>query len=269
MATASIQQLFDLAGKVALVTGGARGIGHAVAERLAEAGASVMIADLDGDGARRAAEQLRGQGYAVAAEQTDIGNAEQARTAVQKTVDALGRLDILVNNAGIFPFAAALHTPDEMWERTLAVNLSGAFACAQAAARSMIASGYGGCIVNIASVSALRPSGNLAHYDASKAGLLMLTKSLAREFGQYDITVNAVAPGEIDTPGSRTASTELAQEGGVPVDEMTSPEFLARIPLGRLGTPDDVALAVLFLASGAAAYVTGACLVVDGGYLLT
>lgn len=269
MATGSIQQLFELAGKVALVTGGVRGIGRAVAERLAEAGASVMIADLDGDGAQRAAEQLRGQGYAVAAERADIGNAVQARTSVQKTVDTFGRLDILVNNAGIFPFAAALHTPEEMWERTLAVNLSGAFACAQAAARSMIASGYGGRIVNIASVSALRPSGNLAHYDASKAGLVMLTKSLAREFGQYGITVNAVAPGEIDTPGSRAASTELAQEGGVSVDEMTSPDFLARIPLGRLGTPDDVALAVLFLASGAAAYITGACLVVDGGYLLT
>ncbi len=265
----SIQQLFDLAGRAALVTGGARGIGRAVAERLTEAGASLMIADLDGDGAQRAEEQLRDQGRAVAATQADIGNADQARAAVQATIDAFGRLDILVNNAGIFPFAAALHTPVELWERTFAVNLSGAFVCAQAAARAMVAAGHGGRIVNIASVSALRPSGNLAHYDASKAGLLMLTRSLAREFAQYGIAVNAVAPGEIETPGSRAAASELTQEGGVPVDDMASPEFLARIPLGRLGTPDDVALAVLFLASGAADYITGACLVVDGGYLLT
>ncbi|HEV8193292.1 MAG TPA: SDR family NAD(P)-dependent oxidoreductase [Ktedonobacterales bacterium] len=269
MPTRTIQQLFDLAGKVTVVTGAGRGIGLAIAGRLAEAGASVMIADLDGDGAQRAAEQLRGQGRRVSAVQADIGNADQARAAVQATVDAFGGLDILINNAGIFPFAAVLHTPDAMWERTLAVNLCGAFVCAQAAAQSMVAAGHGGRMVNIASVSALRPSGNLAHYDASKAGLLMLTKSLAREFAQHSITVNAVAPGEIDTPGTRAASTELAQEGGVPVDDMASPEFLARIPLGRLGTPDDVALAVLFLASGAADYITGACLVVDGGYLLT
>jgi 2-deoxy-D-gluconate 3-dehydrogenase len=269
MTTRSIQQLFDLTGKVALVTGGTHGIGGAVAERLAEAGASVMLADLDGDGAQRMAGQLRGQGRTVAAVQADVGNAEQAGTAVQAAVDTFGRLDILINNAGVFPFAAALHTPVELWDRVLAVNLGGAFVCAQAAARFMVAAGRGGRIVNIASVSAVRPSGNLAHYDASKAGLLMLTKSLAREFAQYGITVNAVAPGEIDTPGSRAASTELVQEGGVRVDDMTSPEFLARIPLGRLGTSDDVALAVLFLVSGAADYVTGACLVIDGGFLLT
>lgn len=268
MATRTIQQLFDLAGKVALVTGGARGIGLAIVERLAKAGASVMIADIDGDEAQRAAERLRSQGRAVAALRADIAGAEQARATVQTTMDTFGRLDILVNNAGIFPFAAALQTPEAIWERTLAVNLSGAFACAQAAAQHMVAAG-GGRIVNISSVSALRPSGNLAHYDASKAGLLMLTKSLALEFAQYGVTVNAVAPGEIDTPGSRAAGAELTQEGGIHVDDMASPQFLARIPLGRLGAPDDVALATLFLVSHAADYISGACLIVDGGYLLT
>jgi 2-deoxy-D-gluconate 3-dehydrogenase len=268
MPVGSIQQLFDLTGKAALVTGGARGIGQAIAERLSEAGAAVMIADLDEQAAERTAGQLRGQGRKVAAVRADVGSRDEARAAVQATVDRFGQLDILVNNAGIFPFAAALHTPDAVWDRALAVNLSGAFACAQAAARRMVAAGHGGRIVNIASVSGLRPSGNLAHYDAAKAGLLMLAKSLARELAQYGITVNAVAPGEIDTPGTRAASAELAQEGGVRVDDMASPQFLARIPLGRLGTPDDVALAVLFLAGGAADYITGACLVVDGGYLL-
>lgn len=252
----SIQQLFDLAGRAALVTGGARGIGRAVAERLTEAGASLMIADLDGDGAQQAEEQLRDQGRAVAATQADIGNADQARAAVQATIDAFGRLDILVNNAGIFPFAAALHTPVELWERTFAVNLSGAFVCAQAAARAMVAAGHGGRIVNIASVSALRPSGNLAHYDASKAGLLMLTRSLAREFAQYGIAVNAVAPGEIAT--RMTGNEDVDQHG----------EDRPGIPLGRPGDANEVAAVVAFLCSDESSYVTGASYVVDGGMLL-
>ncbi len=180
-----------------------------------------------------------------------------------------GRLDILVNNAGIYPFAAALATSETQWDRVHDVNLRGAFFAAQAAAERMIAQQSGGRILNVASVDAVRPTGNLAAYGASKAGLVMLTKALALELAPHGILVNAIVPGEIVTPGAAKAGEQLRQERGVAVEDMNSPAFLARIPLRRLGTPDDVARVALFLASGLADYITGASVVVDGGYLLT
>jgi len=265
----SLSQLLDLSGKVAIITGGAMGIGLAIARRLAEAGAAVMIADLDEQAARETAEQIAARGARSAMMLTDVGVVEDTRAMVRRTVERFSRLDILVNNAGIFPFAAARDVSEQQWDRVLDVNLKGAFFAAQAAAEQMIAQGDGGRIVNVASVDALRPTGNLAPYSASKAGLLMLTKALALEFAPHGILVNAVVPGEIVTPGAIKVGAELQQERGVAVAEMTSAAFLARIPLGRLGQPDDVARVVLFQASGLADYMTGSAIVVDGGYLLT
>ncbi len=264
----AIADLLDLTGQVALVTGAARGIGRAIALRLAEAGAAVLVADVDLNGGRETVEAITALGGTAEAMVADVADIAEGRAAVEEAVATFGRLDVLVNNAGIFPVAVALRLSEEQWDRVLDVNLKGAFFLAQAAARLMIAARRGGRIVNIASVAALRPGGNLAHYDASKAGLLALTRALALEFAPHHITVNAILPGEIDTPGTRGNTSELDQQGGVAVMDMHTPEFLARIPLGRLGTPEDVANAVLFLASGAAAYITGASLVVDGGFLL-
>jgi 2-dehydro-3-deoxy-D-gluconate 5-dehydrogenase len=264
-----LAKLLDLSGKVALITGGAAGIGEAITLRLAEAGAAVVVADLDEPAAREVAGRIAASGGRAEALRADVASAADAEAMVRRAVAAFGRLDILVNNAGVYPFAAALRATEEHWDRVLGVNLKGAFLCAQAAAQEMIAQGHGGRIIGIASVDALRPTGNLAAYGAAKGGLLALTRALALEWAQYGIAVNAIVPGEVDTPGARSAGAALFQEGGIAVAEMTSPAFLARIPLGRLGQPDDVARVALFLASGLADYLTGSAIVVDGGYLLT
>jgi 2-dehydro-3-deoxy-D-gluconate 5-dehydrogenase len=269
MTSRTIAQLFDLTGKVAAVTGAGKGIGQAIALRLAEAGAAMLLADVDLPAVELVAAEIVEQGGRATTLRMDVSEVPQAQELIQRAVQSFGRLDILVNNAGIFPFAAALQVDEAQWDRVVSVNLKGAFFCAQAAAAHMMAEGHGGRIVQLASVDALRPTGNLASYDASKGGILALTRALALEFAQYRITVNTIVPGEIDTPGTRAAAGTLSQEGGVHVEPMASPAFLARIPLGRLGEPDDVARVVLFLVSDAAEYMTGSCVVVDGGYLLT
>ena len=267
----SVRDLLDLSGGVAIVTGGAMGIGQGIAFRLAEAGASVVIADRDVEAAQRTVELITERGGRATAMQVDVSVIDDAQAMVQQTIDAFGQVNILVNNAGIFPFAPALEVCEELWDRVLGVNLKGAFFCAQAAARQMVTASMGGRIINIASIDALHPTGALTHYDTSKGGLVMMTKSLAKEFGPYGITVNAIAPGSIATPGAAAAtaapSEGIAETSGGGEDLMAA--FLARIPLGRVGQPDDIATAALFLASDAASYVTGSLLVVDGGYLLS
>lgn len=268
----SIRDLLDLSGGVAIVTGGAMGIGQGVAFRLAEAGAAVVIADRDLEAAQRTVRLIIERGGRATAVQVDVGAVKNAQRMVQEALDAFGQIDILVNNAGVFPFALALGVSEELWDHVLDVNLKGAFFCAQAAAQHMAQAGRGGRIINIASIDALHPTGALTHYDTSKGGMVMMTKSLAKELGPYGITVNAIAPGSIATPGAAaataTASTgSTANRGDGGEDLMAA--FLARIPLERVGQPDDIATAALFLASDAASYVTGSLLVVDGGYLLS
>jgi 2-deoxy-D-gluconate 3-dehydrogenase len=230
-------QLFDLTGKVAIVTGGAMGIGQGIALRLAEAGAAVVIADVSLPAAEETASQIRAAAGKAKAIRADAANVADATRTVQETVRDFGRLDILVNNAGIYPMGLFFYT--------------------QAAAQEMVKEGHAGKIINIASIDALHPTGNLVHYDASKGGVVMVTKALALEFGPRHITINAIAPGAIQTPGA----------GGSAVPEEVVQAFAARIPLRRMGVPDDIAKVALFLASSAADYMTGSLVVVDGGVL--
>ena len=172
----------------------------------------------------------------------------------------------IVGYAGVFPVAPALDLTESSWDRVLDINLKGAFFMTQCVAGQMLRQGDGGSVVNIASIDGLHPSGHLVHYDASKGGMIMMTRSLALELGGRRIRVNAVAPGAIQTPGADAAMSAMAAPGST---AQLKSQFTSRIPLGRMGDPDDIAKAVLFLASRAADYVTGSTLVVDGGYLLS
>jgi len=264
MTKQTIDQLFDLTGKTAIVTGGAMGIGGAIVERLSEAGAAVMIADIDIGAAVKTAERVGSTGVRVRAIKADVRSISDAKRVVQATVDAFGGLDILVNNAGIYPASRFLDTTEDMWDKTLDIDLKGAFFYSQAVAAEMVRVGKGGRIINMASVAAFRPREGVIHYNAAKGGVVMLTKALALELAPHRILVNAVAPGSIKTPGMRTAP---AVPGLDPAQ--VSKKYRDRYPLGGSGEPDDVAKVVLFLASGAADYMTGSVLLVDGGYLLT
>lgn len=270
--TRTLTDLIRFAGKSVLVTGGAKGIGRGIALRFAEAGAHVMIADVDeaaGTDTARACEQ---KGTAAGAKarfvRADLAKVDDARGAVKATVDAFGRIDVAVNNAGIFPPKGALDIDEALWDRVLDVNLKGAFFLAQEAARAMTRAKSPGAIVNIASIDAFQPSGNLTHYDASKGAMVMMTKSLAMELAPLGIRVNAVAPGSITTPGANDVMGSFAGLVGLTADQMRA-GYIQKIPGGRMGSPDDIALTTLFLASDLAAYIVGQTLIVDGGLLLT
>lgn len=258
-----LRHLFDLHGKAALVTGGAMGIGLGIATRLAEAGADVMISDVNLQAAKDAAAKLASQtGARVRAVKADVSNAGDDKLAVEATVREFGRIDVLVNNAGIYPFSPALLTPEALWSKTIDINLKGTFLMAQAAANEMVREKHGGVVVNIASIDGFHPTGSLAHYDASKGGVVMLTKALAKEWGANSIRVCAIAPGGIATPGAAAAMPKDAP----PID---AGAFYAKQPIPRAGTPDEIAKVALFLASEAASYVTGTTVVVDGGALVS
>lgn len=262
-----IPRIFDLSGKVAIVTGGAMGIGQGIALRLAEAGAAVVITDIDVEAAAHTVNQIQVAGGKAIAIKADASSVADARKVATTAVETFGRLDILVNNAGVFPMSPMMETTEKLWDRVIDINLKGVFFYSQVAAEKMIEAGKGGKIVNIASIDALHPTGNLIHYDASKGGVAMMTKSLALELGKHKITVNAIAPGGIQTPGAQPSSTSQPLDPAVMEQMMKG--FMARIPLGRMGVPDDIAKVVLFLVSDAAAYITGDMLVVDGGFLLS
>ncbi|MBM4267072.1 MAG: SDR family oxidoreductase [Deltaproteobacteria bacterium] len=257
--TTALERRFSLTGKVALVSGAGQGIGRGIALCLAEAGAAVAVQDLEGAAARRVADEIRALGGSAAASAGDMTRPETIDGFLDTAQRELGRPDILVNNAGIYPFSSFLEIPLEEWDRVLALNLRSAFLATQKAGRIMADGGRGGRIVNVASIQALRPSGpGVAAYNMSKAGVVMLTKSAALELAAFGIGVNAVAPGIVATPGTKTI---------IDTNQLGDPKDL--VPLGgRWATTDDVADAVLYLVSPAGAYVTGETIVIDGGYLL-
>lgn len=268
--TPPFSELFSLKGQTALVTGGAMGIGLGIVRRLAEAGAQVMIADVDGNTAEKSATALNAEGFKTAAVRVDAAQVSEIQAALNTTHERFGGIDILVNNAGIFPMSPFLETSEQLWDKVIAVNLKGVFFFSQLAAKMMIAAKKPGKIINIASIDGFHPTGNLVHYDASKGGVVMMTKSLALELARHQITVNGIAPGGITTPGTDAISAALLKGSGLSPEAFAEmmKSFSARIPMGRQGNPDEIAGPVLFLASAAARYMTGETIIVDGGYLL-
>ena len=242
----------ELLGKVALVTGGAQGIGRAVALMLAKNGADVAISDINLEMALATVGEIEKLGRRALAVEANVARFEDGQRMVRETVESLGTIDILINNAGIARDKLLLRMSEEDWDAVLDVNLKGAFNCTKAVVRAM-SKQRGGRIVNIASVVGLMGNAGQANYAASKAGLIGFTKTVAREFGSRGINVNAVAPGYIDTPMTQ-ALPEKAKE-----------ELKRLIPMDRLGTPEDVAKAVFYLVTSASDYVTGQVLQVNGG----
>ncbi len=238
----------------AIVTGAASGIGLAIAQRLAGTGIAVAIADRDRDGAAAAAAALTAEGHRSIAIGVDVADPRQVDAMVAQTIAAFGRLDILVNNAGIAGVHGFLDQPLDHWNAVLAVNLTGVLLCGQAAARAMLRQG-GGRIVNIASISGIRAGIGRTAYGTSKAAVIHLTKQMALELGPLGVTANAVAPGPVDTAMAQAVHTAE-----------TRAAYARLIPMHRYGLPDEIAAAVLFLASEEASYVNGQTLCVDGGF---
>jgi len=238
-----------LAGKVALITGAAQGIGLAIARTLAGCGASVVLADVDADKAQEAAKSVTGRALGLA---MNVARGDEVAAGIARVMTECGRLDVLVNNAGITRDGLLIRMKEEDWDRVIEVNLKGTFHCTKAALGVMIKQ-RSGRIISIASIVGVMGNSGQANYAASKAAILGFTKSVAREYANRGVTANAVAPGFIKTAMTGQLSEDVQAR------------MREQIPLGRLGTPEDVAEAVAFLASDAAAYVTGQVIHVNGG----
>lgn len=246
--------------KTAIVTGARRGIGRAIALALAGQGANVVVSDISQEDCQKVVHEIEGLGRKGLAIKCDVSSSGDVEAMVKRTVAKFGRVDILINNAGIIAYKPFLELTDDDWEKTLNVNLKGQFLCARAAGKEMVKNKQGR-IINIASIS----SGGcgiafplIAHYTASKGGVMGLTKALALELTPQGINVNAICPGAIDT-----AMAEGAKESG------QLEKVLARVPKGRLGRPEEIADLAVFLASDESEYISGAAIVIDGGWLTT
>ena len=244
----------NLKGKVAVVTGAGHGIGREIALSLAQSGAEVVVTDVS-DEIFEVGKQIESLGSKALPIKCDVTELDQAAMVEEQVAGKYERIDILVNNAGIYPMKPFLEMTDNDWNRVLHINLNGAFHCTKAILPKMVKQRYGK-IVNIASIAgAVVAFQNLAHYSASKAAIAGFTKSLALEMAPYGININAVAPGPIDV-GAMTPDSEMYKQS------------VKGIPLGRMGTPRDIANLVVFLASDEASFITGQCIVCDGGYTL-
>lgn len=242
----------SLIGKIALVTGAAQGIGRDIALALATDGADVAICDVNLDAAHKTAGDIEAKGRKSLALKANVAASADVTAMIDQVVEKFGRIDILVNNAGITRDGLILRMKDEDWDLVLSINLKGSFLCTKAALKYM-SKQRGGTIINIASIVGAMGNAGQANYVASKAGLIGLTKTIAREYANRGITANAVAPGFIDTAMTQALSENVRQE------------LAKQIPMGKLGTPEDVANAVRFLASPWASYITGQVIHVNGG----
>ena len=252
-----IVKLFDLSGKVAVVTGAAQGIGLAIARRLAQAGASVVLAGHNEKGLAESAADINAEGGKAVWTYADTGNYEELDGIVDTATGSFDRIDILVNTVGgMHPFTPFVDVTEETWEKTVNRNFKGTYFLSQKCARQMLAQGDGGRIINIASTAAIKPDPMLAAYNSSKAAVVQLSRSLALDYGKERILVNTIAPGPTWTPN--TAAVYESPEIQSIIEQ--------RVPMGHTGTADDIGNAALFLASPAAGYITGALLVVDGGF---
>lgn len=251
--------MFNLQGKVALVTGAQRGMGKSHALSLAAQGAKVAVTDINRESCETVAQEIRAKGGEALALKLDVTDVSEIDAAMSETVKKFGRLDILVNNAGIFSPKVAMEITEEEWDKTININLKGQFLCAQRAAKRMVKTG-GGRIINIASVASGQTGVGIAggaHYTASKGGIIGMAETLAIEWAPLGILVNTIAPGAIDTP--------MVEEAQTPKEAMDA--MIARLPLKRIGKPEEVSAMVVFLASDEASYITGAVFYVDGGWL--
>jgi len=246
--------LKGISGKTALITGSARGIGFAIANHLGRQGANIVISDILEDQANSAAELLKSQGVKAISVAGDISKPEDIKLLFNAANDTFGGVDILVNNAGITRDNLLIRLDEQSWDSVMAVNLKGAFLCIKAAARGMMKKRYGR-IINMSSVVGIMGNAGQVNYAASKAGIIGLTKSVAKEVGKRNITVNAIAPGFIETPMTEKLSDEVKKA------------YFNAIPLARFGKTEDVANLALFLASDEASYITGQVIQVDGGLL--
>lgn len=263
-----LAQTLNLSQKTAVITGGAAGIGQGITARLHEAGANVVIADMDEAAAANAAQQLEAaRPNSTLAVAVDVSKSDNVAKLVQAAVEKFGGIDILVNNAGIYPPSPLASMTEDQFMKVIDVNLRGCFLTIKLISDQMIKQGRGGKIINITSIDALHPSMvGLAHYDASKHGLWGFTKNVALELAEHKIWVNAIAPGGIATPG--VAKMQGPAQPGVDM-KATLDAFLAKIPMHRMGESDEIGKVALFLASDLSSYMTGSQVVVDGGALLS